>query len=83
MSLKGLAEAIYRNPNLVIPLQLRYEQFLTAMLEGLKQRGAMPEHLLVQARRVDGRGAAPRRSWKLQPGPGSLLRMSDLYKSTT
>ena len=69
MASNGHCEAIYRHPNLVVPLQLRYEQFLNAMLEGLKHRGAMPEHLAVQEKLE----AAARARWVGQSGCSKMM----------
>ncbi|CAJ1330433.1 unnamed protein product [Effrenium voratum] len=66
-----LGLAMYHNPNLVVPIELRFEQFLMAMMEGLKRcilplpdelDKAMPEHLKVQVNRAE-EWDARQRAW--------------------
>jgi len=61
-----LAAAMYRNPNLVVPVELRFEQFLLAMVDGLKRRMAskteMLPHLAVEAK-FSNEADAKQRAW--------------------
>ncbi|CAK9010242.1 Uncharacterized protein SCF082_LOCUS10586 [Durusdinium trenchii] len=61
-----LALAMYRNPNLVVPMELRLEEFLTAMVDGLKHRifrtAEMPEHLVVEVKSEEA--DAKQRAWE-------------------
>lgn len=61
-----LAAAMYRNPNLVVPVELRFEQFLMAMVDGLKHRMAskteMLPHLMVEAKSIE-EAEAKQRAW--------------------
>ncbi|CAJ1388452.1 unnamed protein product [Effrenium voratum] len=66
-----LGLAMYHNPNLVVPIELRFEQFLMAMMEGLKRcilplpeelDKEMPEHLKVQVNRAE-EWDARQRAW--------------------
>eukprot|EP00438_Fugacium_kawagutii_P006101 Skav203138 [mRNA] locus=scaffold2505:92956:99812:- [translate_table: standard] len=61
-----LASAMHRNPNLVVPVENRFEQFLMAMVDGLKRRVAaskteMLPHLVVEVKSTEA--DAKQRAW--------------------